>query len=145
MAAARLPSLSSPRSVPEHILSLPTAQPLTCPQQGGPDSFKGMMDGSSSVYCTCNNIQQPFCKCGHPALSKLPSVPRFCLKVMFIAWLWLGLVTHNLQFHVKINFNPSSSLQTFIFHSAEYCSPSREVSGYQDTGVDMLTVFCVPS
>ena len=53
------------------------------------------------------------------------------------------LVTHNLQFHVKINFNPSSSLQTFIFPSAEYCSRSREVSGYQDTGGDMLTVYSV--
>ena len=88
------PSLCTKRG-PEHILSLPTAQPLTCPQQGGPGSFKGiMMGGSSSLYCSCSNIQQPFCKCGHwtsiPALSKLPSVPQFCLKVMFIAWLWLG-------------------------------------------------------
>ena len=57
---------------------------------------------------------------------------------MFIAWLGLGLVTHNLQFHVKINFNPSSSLQTFIFHSAEYCSRSREVSGYRRRYVDCV-------
>ena len=47
------------------------------------------------------------------------------------------LVTHNLQFHVKINFNPSSSLQTFIFPSAEYCS-GADRSGYRRRYVDCV-------
>ena len=98
------PSLCT-RPRPEHILSLPTAQSRTCPQhtQGlwWVDHLHVSNHSKGRGQAWTSQLYQN-------KTTKSPPV-LFESYVHCLALVWLGLVTHNLQFHVKINFNPSSS------------------------------------
>ena len=100
MAAALLPSLSSPRSVPgghqntfSHFIQLNLAHA----HNRGPRLTHRDYDEWIIFIFFMSLLYATVLRAVHiPALSKLP---QFCLKVMFIAWLWLGLVTHNLRYN----------------------------------------------
>ena len=120
MAAALLPSLSSPRSVPggdQNTFSHFQHPNLAHAHNRGPRLTHRDYDEWIIFIFFMSLLYATVLRAVHiPALSKLP---QFCLKVMFIAWLWLGLVTHNLQFHVKINFNPSSRTARLLYFPAQ--------------------------